>query len=352
MKVLFLISSLSFGGAEKQTVLDANIISQNHDVTLLTFKEGPLKELVNSNITVIIIEKRGYVKTANKLFKYFRRKKIDLIHSSLFAAIVLATLASIFSNIKIIWHFHSHEYDIPLKARLTFQWLAKLPNVKKILFVNHELLDHFSSYKFPETKTEVLYNHSEISEIQQIKEHDSKSLIHIGYVGRVVQLKRVHYLVELIEYFINRNVTRFKIHIVGDGDDLNRIIDFVFEKQLNDFIEFHGFQKDVIPYYKKFDIFINPSSEECLSMSMIDAGMMALPVVAFDVGGNNEIVLHEKTGFIANSKDEFFIKCLTLARDRNMRMNLGSMAYQHCNSLFSKEKHRNTLGHLYDELFY
>ena len=191
MNILIIISSLSFGGAEKQAIQDANMLAEKHKVILYYFKNGPLKKSITKNVQSELINKRGYLLTAFCLRKRNLSNKIEVIHASLFAPIVISSLASIFTRTKIFWHFHSHENDLPLKSRLTIYWLAKLRNVIKILFVSNELLNHFSSYKFPKTKTGVFYNHSEISGKLHIKEYDSKSLIHIGYVGRVIDLKRV-----------------------------------------------------------------------------------------------------------------------------------------------------------------
>ena len=57
MNVLILISSLSFGGAEKQAVIDANLLSEGHTVFLGTFKDGPLKGQLRSDVKHILIKK-------------------------------------------------------------------------------------------------------------------------------------------------------------------------------------------------------------------------------------------------------------------------------------------------------
>lgn len=350
MKIAIIISSLSFGGAEKQAVLDANLLSKKHEVFLYFFKDGPLKATLAKEVRSELIGKGGYVETARQLRKKIRANKIEVVHASLFAPIVLSSLASIFTSTKVFWHFHSHEYDIPLKSKLAFQWLAKLPNVWKILFVNHELLNYFSSYKFPQSKTGVQYNHSEISVPPAKPAKKKQQALHFGYVGRVIPLKRIHYLIELAEYLLSKQFSDFKVHIVGDGAELKGIKELAEEKGLTDWVECHGFQTDVIKYYREFDIFVNPSREECLSIAMIDAGMMALPIVAFDVGGNNEIVVDGKTGFIVDSKEAFFQKNLLLAEDSAIRDQFGSASQQHCRNLFSKEKHADEFQNMYKEI--
>jgi L-malate glycosyltransferase len=350
MNILFLVSSLEFGGAERQTVLDANLLSSEHRVFLGYYDDGGLEKLVSANVTLIKIMKTGYPATAFRILKVVRINRIQLIHASLFSSMVLASLVSIGWKVKVIWHFHSHEFDLPLRSRIAFHWLAKLPAVRKILFVNHELMEHFNPYNFPSSKKRVLYNHSELSLADPMIRNRKDKTVNIGYIGRVVAIKRVHYLVELASFFISRQLPEFKIHIVGDGDELTHLKELTAEQGLNGSIVFYGYQTDVASLYKQFDLFVNPSSEECLSIAMIDAGMMALPIVAFDVGGNNEIVLENRTGFIVKSKDDFLNKCSALAYDEKLRTEMGWNAWTYCREQFSKERHLEEISAVYKEV--
>jgi glycosyltransferase involved in cell wall biosynthesis len=348
--ILFFISSLSFGGAEKQTVMDANLLSKDNNVYLVTFFDGPQLKLLNEKVNYIKLNKRGYLQTARQLAVICKENKIYIIHASLFAACTISALSSLISKIPVIWHFHSHEYDIPQKSCLAFRLLAKLPSVKKILFVNHELMEHFSGFNFPKKKQGVLYNHSTIDSAvvqQKTKEDD---IINIGYLGRVIGLKRLEYLVSLASYLLSKKVLNFRIHIVGDGESMPDLIKSVGATGVEEHFLFHGFQADVQRYYQLFEIFVNPSSEECLSIAMIDAGMMALPIVAFDVGGNNEIVLNNQTGYIVQSKKEFFRKVFTVIRNKSLRLEMGQKACSHCAAKFSEEAHLVKIQSLYKEV--
>lgn len=350
MNLLFLVSSLNFGGAERQTVLDANLLSTRHNVCLGFYGDGGLSQLVDNNVKLIKIKKTGYFTTTLRVLEIIRNNNIQLIHASLFSSMVLASMASIVSGVKVIWHFHSHEFDIPLHSRIAFRLLAKLPNVRKILFVNHELMEYYSPYNFPSLKTGVLYNHSELTpSLTKIKDANNQ-IVNIGYIGRVVGLKRVDYLVEFASMLFKQKIYGFKLHIVGDGEELNGLKELTANQCLEGFIEFYGFQTNVAAFYNRFDFFVNPSSEECLSIAMIDAGIMGLPIVSFDVGGNNEIVIDKKSGFITTSKNDFFDACLTLTQNENLRIEMGLKAVEHCSMLFNKEKHLNEILDIYEEI--
>lgn len=348
MNVAIFISSLSIGGAEKQAVLDANLLSESRNVFLFTFETGPLQGLISQKVNFIILEKKGYIATAKKLGVLIREKKIEILHASLFAPMIISCLASRYCDAKVIWHFHSQENDIPLKSKVAFRFFSRFDKLKKILFVNHDLAKHFTYLNFPPKKLGILYNHSEIGNNHESQRVETK--VQIGYVGRVINLKRVHYLVDLAEFLVKKNSIAFSVQIVGDGETLPEIKKLVKDRLLSDFFLIHGFQTDVQAYYKDFNLFVNPSSEECLSIAMIDAGMMSLPIVAFNVGGNNEIVVNETSGFIVNSKEEFFEKIFLLTNNSDIRAKMSLSSKEHCQKKFSRENHFKEIEKIYEQI--
>ena len=106
MNILILISSLEIGGAEKQALIDANLLADANEVYLGYFKEGALLEKVNTNVHLLKIEKFGYVKTAIRLRRIIKEKNIRIIHSSLFAAMIISSIASLIVKVNVVWHFH------------------------------------------------------------------------------------------------------------------------------------------------------------------------------------------------------------------------------------------------------
>jgi len=353
MNILYLISSLKYGGAEKQTIIDANLMAGNNRVFLGYFFDGPQKEIIDRGVIVIKINKTNYLFTAINIARIIKQNKIQIIHCSLFSSMIISAISTLFCNIKIIWHFHSHEYEIPFIHRVVLKYLSRLPRIKKICFVSRELINHFhrERYKFPESKITLLYNSASIPwGIELHKKNDKNDKIVIGYIGRLVALKRVEYLIELAQYLINQQFTDFEICIVGDGDRYSYLKQETQNKGLSNYILFEGFQKDVERYYRNFSLFVNPSGEECLSIALIDAGIFELPAVAFNTGGNGEIIVNGETGFIADTKKEFFDRILLLARNKELREIMGKKAVEHCSQNFSIETHLRQLENLYREV--
>jgi glycosyltransferase involved in cell wall biosynthesis len=48
------------------------------------------------------------------------------------------------------------------------------------------------------------------------------------------------------------------------------------------------------------DLFISPSLQENLSNSIMESLACGTPVVAFNTGGNSDLIIHRKNGYLAN----------------------------------------------------
>jgi L-malate glycosyltransferase len=351
MNILVSVSTLAFGGAEKQAVLDANMLSSHHTVFFLTFKNGELATQLRPEIKLLLVDKTNYIVTAWRVLKILKKYKIDIVHAHLFAPMVLSSLASIFSRASIIWNFHSHSYEDSAKARPGQKYLAKLPTVKKILFPANELKEYYlhEGYNFSEKKSLIFYNSTQVDGKINIEKIQNQNNV-IGFIGRVIPLKRLHLLVDLAAELLRRKVDNFEIWIIGDGPDRKRVEAYADEKKIGHKVKFLGFQSDTIKYYQQFDIFILPSEEEVLSLALIDAGMLGVASIAFDVGGNRDIVDDNETGFIVSSEGQLFDRVEELLKSEDLRIKMGSVSKERCLKKFGSETREKNLLSLYDEV--
>jgi glycosyltransferase involved in cell wall biosynthesis len=247
---------------------------------------------------------------------------------------IISALATVFSRVKVFWHFHSHEFDAPFHSKMALMACARTAAVRKITFVNKELQNYlFREFHLQPNKLVLLYNSTGIAWREQETSRPQGPLV-IGYVGRLVALKRVHYLVSLAEELLKKGSRHFEVWIIGDGAEAGNLKKEVESKTLNGIVKFYGFQENTEKYYRRFDLFILPSAEECLSIALIDAGYCGVPALAFNVGGNNEIVLHEKSGYIVSSRAELLERANALLNDGGLRARLGATARSHCEKMF------------------
>jgi len=71
---------------------------------------------------------------------------------------------------------------------------------------------------------------------------------------------------------------------------------WITQHNLTNEITLLGWQKDIAYHLKQWDAFVMSSLWEGLPCAIVEARLSKLPVVTYDVGGINEIIIHKKKG--------------------------------------------------------
>jgi len=92
------------------------------------------------------------------------------------------------------------------------------------------------------------------------------------------------------------------------------------------YIVFTGFQSQITPYLKLFDIFVMSSKEEGLGTSVLDAMSVSLPVVGTHAGGIPEMIDPNRGGLLVEACNPGAMKdaMLAMMKDSNLRKSFGS----------------------------
>jgi len=143
------------------------------------------------------------------------------------------------------------------------------------------------------------------------------------YVGRIAKEKNL----DIFSEFLNRN-SFVQLVFVGDGPYRPR-----FEKRLkhhNDNVYFTGYLtgEDLSHAYASSDLFLFPSKTETFGQVSLEAMASGLPVVAFQSDGVKDIILHEKTGYLAESDNDWLNYASCLIADKELRERIGKTAVQ------------------------
>lgn len=115
----------------------------------------------------------------------------------------------------------------------------------------------------------------------------------IGTAGSLVKRKRVGLLIEAAARIDNAVCV-----IVGDGPERASLTALAERLGIKDRVRFTGFSSDAVSYINAMDIFVLPSEKEGFPRVILEAMLMARPVVAFDVAGAGEEIIDGKTGII------------------------------------------------------
>ncbi|WP_406398181.1 glycosyltransferase [Streptomyces sp. NBC_00879] len=157
----------------------------------------------------------------------------------------------------------------------------------------------------------------------------------VAYVGRITGIKRPdRFLAAARE--VRRAVPATHFVVCGEGDfepDPQAIA------ELGDSLHRLGWRADVETVYAAADLVLLTSDNEGMPVSLIEAGLAGLPVVATNVGSVAEVVQDGTTGFLAPpSSTELARHTVTLLRDGQLRQEMGARARTFTARHFGEER--------------
>ncbi len=240
-------------------------------------------------------------------------KKVDIVHAHQYTPYFYAVLASFFSkrHPKVIFTEHGrHQPDKVRWKRVVFNKIfqhltAAYTGVARF---SKDCLVEFE--KIPENKIDVIYNGIDLERFPKTFDKDKirKSLgfeadkTLVGIIARLDPIKNHSVLIEAISLLKNQ-FPDIQLIVVGEGPMLQELKNLVSTLAIDDTVIFTGLRKDVPRILMALDIFVLPSSTEAMSVTLLEAMSASLPVVATDVGGNQEVVIPHITGELVQPKD-------------------------------------------------
>lgn len=330
-KVLFLIESLSGGGAEKVlSVLLKHIDKTKFDITLCT--------IVDTGIYVEEVKK--YVKYTSILGKPQKKNYIGkllykilylLIYNILPAKLTYTLFIPKDNDIEVAFiegfctKLLSHSTN---KRAKKIAWvhidLQKFPWIKDIYKNFEQEKTSYSKYdkivgvsntvvssvkkRYDLNNVITLYNPIENFDIIQ-KSNESITLppqtqaIRMVTVGRFVPQKAYDRLLRVIKRLYGDGYS-IELWILGDGEQRSMLEEYINTHSLNKIVTLWGFQKNPYPYLKHSDIFVCSSISEGYSTAVTEALILELPVITTACSGMDELLLNGKCGLITNNTEE------------------------------------------------
>ncbi|MEX1139640.1 MAG: glycosyltransferase family 4 protein [Bacteroidota bacterium] len=151
----------------------------------------------------------------------------------------------------------------------------------------------------------------------------------IGYLGRLKKYKSVEDLLSAVAVVL-KETPDVRLVILGDGDarpSLERVAD---DLRITSHVDFLGYvpPAEKIRRLHSMSVVVNTSAKEGWGLTVIEANACGVPVIASDVPGLRDSVIHEKTGLLYEygNIEELAEKILLILRDNNLRSRLSNEA--------------------------
>lgn len=116
-------------------------------------------------------------------------------------------------------------------------------------------------------------------------------------VSRLVKIKNISGVIRAFSQIV-QDFPQARLIIVGDGPLLVKLQSLAQDLGAADKIEFCGWKKQVVAYYRSADCFINFSQAEGYGLSVIEALSYNLPVITTEVGIVSQVVKDGENGLL------------------------------------------------------
>lgn len=172
----------------------------------------------------------------------------------------------------------------------------------------------------------------------------------LGYCGRLREVKGVHILLDAFAKVLEkRPEANLRLSIAGSGSSSDELLDQASALGISKHIEWLGLIEDTQSYFRSIDIYIQPSFAEGLPNSVMEAMVEQQPVIASDIGGNNDLVEHEVTGlrFPAGDSTSLCEQIIRLLDDERLRQSIAVAGREVMEQRYDIERVVTQLAELY-----
>jgi len=298
---------------------------------------------------------------ALRLWRFIRKKKIDLVQTYHFKSDTFGVLVARLSGVTSIISSKRDMGDLKSPRQIM------LSNIMNRYIDNYISVCDKVGRKFHELenismdKMLTIYNGVDLQRFDPGK-GSIKSRKDMGFkktdfiVGTTAIFrpeKAYHILFEAIEK-VSPQIKNLKIMIMGFGPRYDYFVNYCNSRSLKDVVRFMGRVNDVENYLPIMDVFcLVPNRNEGFSNAILEAMAMGRPIIATDIGGNAEAVVDNETGFIIppDNSDELASRIMLLYENAAKRREMGEKARQRAIEVFSLEAMIKRHEDLYEELY-
>ena len=290
MKLLFVITSLENGGAERVCASLANYFSTKHEVEILYFS-GEIFYEISPKVKLNKFTRNSRIpRLAAKLLAIRKRAKdADCVISFMDSTNILSIIATAFLGRKLIISEHSAHDFVGLKWRVLRRIFYPFASALTVLSRSD-----FSYYSFVKNKA-IIYNPSIFK--PSFGGQKEKLII---FVGRLEPVKGCDIFLRALALL---KLDDFKVLVLGSGSQKQSLQNLSEKLGLKN-LEFLGSVSDIQSYYKKAKILVSSSRFEGLGNALIESAFFDCIRVATPTAGALELLEDGKNGFISSDFSE------------------------------------------------
>lgn len=326
--IVYILTKLELGGAQKVCLaLMSGIEKKGFSCSLISGNQGVLLEQALQFDSVFLIddfkreisfwlfikELRTIARMANILRKLKKKYPTIIVHTHSTKAGFLGRWAACFAGIKKRMHT-IHGFGFHEGQHRFSWWLVYLLELITVPITTHFVcVSHADaatgSRLFPgfNKKHSIIRAAVDAEEFFSIKEPIAdQQTFTIGTISCFKEQKNLFDLLQAFSLVYALCATQGKhvtLAIVGDGEQRTAIEQWIKAHNLTEAITLLGWQSNVAPIMRQWDIYAMSSLWEGLPCAIIEARLCKIPVICYNVGGIAEVIIDGKNGFLITPHD-------------------------------------------------
>lgn len=251
------------------------------------------------------------------------------------------------ANKKVIIHIHGAEYKLfynecTEKKKQRIKQI--LNNADKIIVLSEEWKDYFGNL-VPEEKIEVLYN----SVVMPNDFDKDFSKFNMLFLGRIGERKGVYDLIDVLK-IIKKETSNWTLNVGGDGE-VEKLKSIIKHENLDNNIKYVGWisGEDKEKLLRISNIYILPSYNEGMPMSVLEAMAYKNITISTNVGGIPKVIDNNNNGFLIDPGDKNELKevLLKILTKRVELEKISNNARRTIESKFNSKRNLNKLIDIY-----
>lgn len=185
------------------------------------------------------------------------------------------------------------------------------------------------------------------------KNSSQREIFHIIQIGSLHWKKGQIHLIEAMALLRNEKIP-FTLQIIGEGSERQNIEKAIAKYHLESYVTLLGAktEEEVAGLLSDADCYIQSSVSEGIPVSLMEAMACELPVISTNITGIPELVLHNKTGLLVESKDAqgMAIALKKLYEDSDTRNEMGALGRSWVIQEFTLEQNVKKLSNLFNNI--
>ncbi|MDO8550910.1 MAG: glycosyltransferase [Ignavibacteria bacterium] len=357
LNILIITARADFGGGPKHIYSLIKALHKNNNFYIACPDDIPYKkryaEILGENKIIIIPHRKFSLIYLFKLKAFAGNNKIEIIHSHGKGAGIYGRFLSLLTAIPCVHTFHgihigSYNY-YQKKIYLLVEKVLALKTKKFISVSNSEMEKAVELGLSPGSKITVIQNGVDVSQKKVTFNFNS---VHLSTITRFDEAKNSELLISVANSLKKKLSKTFVIHVIGSGEREESVKSAVYKNGLSENFIFYGSLLNPAEILEKTNCYISTSIWEGLPLGALEAMSLGLPVIATNVVGNKDVVIHNKTGYLFNINDPDEAACFVIQLFNNERLwnEFSISAKERVEKEFSIKQMAEETNNLYTEL--